>query len=272
MNKTIMNSLNKIIKERGIPLTATIGTDVLNKKAPEGFRPADYFPEAKSMLILARPLPGAVYTTENDKKKYFHAAAATASYKFFDQVTGSLAAVLEEAGYPAVPIPSYSPLRFHRCEPRGLISFKHCAAEAGLGTIGRNTLLINPRYGNILRMGGLLTTAELPPVKQQPLKKVCPDACTLCQDACPVGALKDGGININRCMTKCIDHTLMLPNFVFSFMKLIGGRSRWLNTYIELLTISFFGEYGVKCMACLTACPHFPGKKIKKGKGATKGT
>ena len=61
------------------------------------------------------------------------------------------------------------------------------AEQAGLGFVGKNTLLIAPRMGSMLFLGEIFTTAELPasPTVRMPS---C-GSCTRCLAACPTGAL-----------------------------------------------------------------------------------
>lgn len=62
---------------------------------------------------------------------------------------------------------------------------KALAREAGLGFIGKNTLLITDAFGSWVFLAVILTTAEL--ASGAPRTSEC-GSCRLCLDACPTGA------------------------------------------------------------------------------------
>ena len=75
------------------------------------------------------------------------------------------------------------------------------AARAGMGWIGKHTLLIHPRIGSYTLLGGVLTTLELPaPPDQERVPDHC-GTCTRCIDACPTGAITPYSVDATRCVS-----------------------------------------------------------------------
>ena len=110
-----------------------------------------------------------------------------------------MAGMLREAGYRTLPLPPTG------CptDQRTLIAvfpYKHAAVAAGLGTIGRNGLLITKEFGPRVRLSGLLTDAPLEPTPVSG-ENNCTN-CHACIKACPTQALqpsKDGEVySINK--------------------------------------------------------------------------
>jgi epoxyqueuosine reductase len=76
---------------------------------------------------------------------------------------------------------------------------RELAARAGVGAVGKNTMLLHPEAGSWFLLGELLLTVELTP--DTPLADLCGD-CTRCLDACPTGALPAPyRLDANRCLS-----------------------------------------------------------------------
>ncbi|MCX5850110.1 MAG: hypothetical protein NTW65_11770 [Deltaproteobacteria bacterium] len=263
MQNNIINEINSRADRDGVIIGAA-PAEVLNTEAPEGFRPGDMLPGAKTVLVFAKSLPCAVFQTPDDYRNLFYQRSAYVHYLLMDKLANDISLMLQDAGYQSLPIPSYSPLRFFEGEPRGVISLKHVAVQAGLGSMGRNSLLIHPQHGNVMRLGALVTEMEWPQYPAINDESPCPDGCRLCERACPVGAIKDGHIDKTACMGKCIKHILLPPAFMQPLMKRTVAASKLMTKFMELISLNFFETYGIECAACLKACIHFPGNKAAK--------
>jgi len=91
------------------------------------------------------------------------------------------------------------PTRSHAFCDTSALPEKRLAVAAGLGRQGRHTLLITPRYGSWVTLGGLLLDLDLPP--DPATTDACPPGCRRCLDACPTGALDGRGLDARRCLS-----------------------------------------------------------------------
>ncbi|MGM0565335.1 MAG: tRNA epoxyqueuosine(34) reductase QueG [Bacteroidota bacterium] len=73
------------------------------------------------------------------------------------------------------------------------------AEMAGIGWIGKNSMLINPRFGSYVFIGEIITDLVLD--YDDPMNNFC-GGCTKCIEACPTEAIiKDGVIDSNKCIS-----------------------------------------------------------------------
>ena len=198
------------------------------ENAPTGFSPLDLFDKCKSVIALGIALPKALYEV-SPRLLYGHFNSKICS--ILDDIEVKLAKELEEQyNCFAVPVPCDMPNEYWDAEnmtAKGLISMRHTAVLCGLGSIGKNSLLINPEYGNRLVIGAILTNLELESDDLQ--MDLCIAGCSKCADSCPVQAIKDKIVNQKLCR-----------------MNTYGKTARGFDT--------------VNCNNCRTVCPMRFGK------------
>ena len=190
------NEIKKIVLDLGADLCGIASIDRF-KNAPEGFRPTDLYPDTKSVIVFAKKLPESIYYT----KSYI-------PYSFVDDIalheilrlTFEISVQLEKYKIKAVPIPSepYEYWDKDTMTGKGMLSLKHAGYLAGLGIIGRNSLLSNPEYGNLIKIGAVITNTDL---EADPIINYdfCSDDCNLCIDNCPSGALSNESVLQKNC-------------------------------------------------------------------------
>lgn len=109
------------------------------------------------------------------------------------------------------------------------------ALRAGLGWIGKHTLLIHPEMGSWMLLGGVLTTLAIAPQASQRVMEDHCGTCTRCIDACPTKAITPYSVDARRCISYLtIEHRGPIDP---AFHRAIG---EWL-----------FG-----CDICQDVCPH----------------
>ena len=81
----------------------------------------------------------------------------------------------------------------------GALSDRAVAERAGIGWVGKNTMLITEEFGSWVYLGEMVTDVYLPP--DEPVENAC-GSCTACLDACPTGALVAPGVlNAQACLS-----------------------------------------------------------------------
>lgn len=194
--------------------------------APRGFHPRDVYPQCRSVISFACRFPAAALSCPTP---VIYTRIRNSLSAKLDAIALDACLALEQAGISAVPIPSNESVWDAATgRNRSIISQKHAAQAAGLGTIGRHSLLITPQLGSMVWLGAVLTNAELEP--DPLLKPICTN-CGLCVNACPVNALVQAEVNQSACWEHAFGDD---PNI-----------QRWV----------------ISCHKCRDACPHLFGTK-----------
>jgi epoxyqueuosine reductase QueG len=172
-------------------------------QAPAGFRPVDIYDRCRSVVVFLKTMPGEITRAANPVP---YSNTAYLIYAELDHLGLELVRELERRGLPSVPVPCDTPyLHWDEASRHGMgiLSMRHAAQLAGLGRLGRNSLLVNEELGNLGYIGAVLTAAELepdPPLEGSP----CPDSCRICEEACPENALVGKTVIQERCRRRSI--------------------------------------------------------------------
>jgi len=101
----------------------------------------------------------------------------------------------------------------------GALSDHAVAERAGIGWLGKNSLLLTPEFGSYVYLGELITNVQFP--EEHPMENQCGD-CTKCIDACPTQAIiQPGQLNGQRCLSYITQRKDMLEE---RWMEKLGNR------------------------------------------------
>ncbi|OLS12611.1 MAG: hypothetical protein RBG13Loki_3783 [Promethearchaeota archaeon CR_4] len=125
-------------------------------------------------------------------------------YQFADQILEGICYrvkdFLGERNYASVVVP-YD----------GLF-LKDAAAVAGIGPIGKNNLLLTPRFGPQVRLRAIVTAAPLACGTPVTSSEFCL-GCQRCIDACPAGAFPEGRYDRVTCETYQLHHLIKISAY-----------------------------------------------------------
>jgi epoxyqueuosine reductase len=125
--------------------------------------------------------------------------------------------------------------RFRACVDTAPVLEREYAQRAGLGAIGKNTMLIERSVGSWLLLGEIITTLSL--AASRPSDPDPCGTCTKCIDACPTRAIAAEGWSIDA--TRCISYLT------------IEHRSP-----IDERFHAAMGDWIFGCDICQEVCPH----------------
>lgn len=96
---------------------------------------------------------------------------------------------------------AYAPtMRFRLFTDSAPLSEKSYAQRAGLGWIGRNSLLVTPKFGSMLLLGEIVMD-EVVDEYDKPIEGVGCGECRRCVEACPNGAIGENRVvDTRRCI------------------------------------------------------------------------
>ncbi|MCK9630471.1 MAG: hypothetical protein M0R30_02415 [Methanoregula sp.] len=233
----------------GRHITAYCVADVAAIGAPAGRHPRDLLPCCRTIIIFGVVMPDRFFSgTEREQSEETNAIKHA-----LESTTYALRDLLERWGSRSVAIVPFHHLVVEDGILRGRLSLKHCAADAGFGTLGDNGLLIHPRYGNRLALAAVLTDEVIGPFPTSDGTAACTH-CNRCVTACKAGAIHDGVVT----QTLCRNLTDYVPTLFRPLAwRLMRGRYSARLITVLLNTAVSCVEIRGTCTACMTACPYF---------------
>ncbi len=168
------------------------------REAPKGFRPKDIYVDTKSVAVIAKRFPEGAFQSGSPIP---YTVTNNIILNDVVRVTCNISNRLERDGdVIAVPVPGdpYEYWDEEKREGRGILSLRHAGYMAGLGVLGRNTLLTNSTFGNRIVLGAILLNITVEPDDLAGYD-FCPTDCQICIENCPAGALDVGTVNQKLC-------------------------------------------------------------------------
>jgi epoxyqueuosine reductase len=160
-----------------------------------GRHPRDILPGAKSIIVFSNYI--GMFETENSPT-YGRTSRLVLSGYYANIVSTLLPIVnyLEDQGYTALVSDGEI--------DEESIPLKGAAVKAGLGWIGKNTLLISKRFGSFQALGAIITDADIGE-ENRVAKNYC-GKCTKCVDSCPTNAIKKPHIlDMGSCLSDILE-------------------------------------------------------------------
>jgi len=125
------------------------------------------------------------------------------------------------------------PFEARVCVDTAPVMERELAAAAGIGWVGKNTMVVHPRLGSFFFLGEIVTTLDLQP--STPMADHC-GSCTRCLDACPTRAfIGPYKMDATRCIAYLtIEHRGAIPEELQPLM----------------------GDWVFGCDVCQEVCPY----------------
>ncbi|MDX1971789.1 MAG: tRNA epoxyqueuosine(34) reductase QueG, partial [Candidatus Sumerlaeia bacterium] len=217
--------LNEWLAEGNQGEMAWLARDTERRCSPEAVLPG-----ARRVVVVAKNYLPAHYELPHSPQegRVSRYAVGRDYHRVLDKPLKKLARLCNELGGPGTQSKPYV--------DHGPVMERAWAERAGLGFLGRHTLLIHPEQGSWFFLGVVLTTLEFPIPERPTLPGSCGN-CRRCIDACPTQAITEAPhrVDARRCLSYLtIEHPRPTPP------ELARQNSEWL----------------LGCDVCQEVCPY----------------
>ncbi len=199
-------------------------------------RPTEVLSDAKSIIMLGLNYFQASSSAPDTPGQSFGRVSRYARGEDYHEVIEKKQALLikrigQKSAIPAAEIKSH----FRGYVDYGPVLERSYAVKAGLGYIGKNSMLINRSFGSYFFLSAIITTCALEVDTTEVNHGRCGE-CRKCIDACPTDAIvEDGVVDARRCISYLtIERPTEIPNDLAERM----------------------GEHLFGCDICQEVCPH----------------
>jgi len=202
---SVRNDIEMVIKKSNIDFFGVASLDRF-EYAPEGRKPTDIMPNAKSVISLGIKIPRGVMIAQTQFYKGFDSGKfiyQQYSYHvpnlFLDSAAMNVAQMLENKyGWSSIPIPNAMP--FARASLEAVVSHRQVACAAGLGEMGWSNVMMHPDIGGAGRYTSIITEGDIKPNPLYKGEPLCdPDKCgRICVKACPINVSRQLFCNRNH--------------------------------------------------------------------------
>jgi epoxyqueuosine reductase len=246
--------LTLFFQEQGIDVFSEVSIDDLSHEDKASV--VQFFPAAQSVIVFGKEVPASVYRMPKKEKTNGMLQVA----ETLDNAAKRLAVILEKEQVPSKPVPLYLPVRITDGKVQGLVRLKPVGAAAGIGSIGKNTILFNHRFGPRLLLSGVVTSRRVQKTRKTENTEgknegLACTGCGRCIKVCPEGALGPDGADAFRCRTV----SAWVPPVLVPAVKWMLGRALLLKCLAPLAP-SIARTATIRCSLCVTECPNFSKK------------
>ncbi len=169
--------------------------DYMHRNLNKRFNPAELLDKAQSVIVVGLNYKPPKQKTTSSPQKI--PTGKIVSYAQYEDYHCFIEKQLREL-IDSIKSTLGQEIRFKICVDSSPLAERALAVRAGLGFIGKNHMLINPKLGCQIFLGEIITNLKLSPDK--PISQNCSN-CNICIEACPTGALRpDGQFDANKCI------------------------------------------------------------------------